>query len=61
MKWSLKYTLIGLLFLIMSVFAFVNIEFSTMTTKITQGPFKMILMGMVLMGLATFMRRKTIR
>lgn len=64
MKWSFIFILTGLLLASLSAFTQTNVAFSTisvMTTKIIQSPFKMILLGMVLMGLGSLLRRKTIR
>ena len=64
MKESLIFIFAGFLLAFLSVFALMNIDFSTismMTAKITQGPFQMLLLGMVMMALGTLLRRKTIR
>lgn len=60
MKWSLISVFTGVLLAMLSAFAPTNVDFLAMTTKLTQGPFKMILLGMVLMGLGSLLRRKTI-
>lgn len=63
MKGAFIFIFTGFLLALLSVLALLDVHFSTvsmMTTKITQGPLQMLLLGMAMMGLGTLLRRKTI-
>jgi hypothetical protein len=64
MKLTLIFFFTGLLLAFLSVFAHTNVDFLTileMILYLAQGPFQMLLLGMVLLFLGTLLRKKTIR